>query len=237
MLDKLGDEIKKEIREHALDEFPKECCGLIIPDAGRYKIVKCNNLFNSENKFFIDPETFNHENNRNFIIVYHSHTHEKYVDFSEEDELVSNKIGKDFLMYNVVNDEFKYYESKDVTAPILNRIFFPPIFDHVTLVIDYYKQLLNIDFKIKNYHSYYLNGRFLDFFIDNGFKEVNDVKKHDVILTKKKNLSSGPSFQTFIINSDDTLITYDRGTSKEKNLNEINGDNLEKLFLRQALLL
>ena len=52
-------------------------------------------------------------------------------------------------MYNVVNDEFKYYESKDVTIPILNRIFFPPIFDHVTLVIDYYKQLLNIDFKIK----------------------------------------------------------------------------------------
>ena len=118
MLVKLGDEIKKEIRQHALDEFPKECCGLIVPKHEGYKIVKCRNLFNSENKFLIDPEIFNHDDNRNFTTVYHSHTHEKYVDFSEEDELMSNKIGKDFLMYNVINDEFKYHESKDVIIPI-----------------------------------------------------------------------------------------------------------------------
>lgn len=253
MLDKLGDEIKKEIKEHALDEFPKECCGLIVPKDGGYKIVKCRNLFNSENKFFIDPDIFNHYDNRNFTIVYHSHTHEKYADFSEEDKLTSNKIKKDFLMYNVINDEFKYYEPKDVIIPILNRIFFPPIFDCATLVVDYYKQILNIDFKIKNHTSYYLNGHFEDFFIDNGFKEVKSVRKHDIILNKNGASSKHVFCRASIVNSDNTLITYGeikigshpnkfssrlyQQISEEKNLNELKDYKLEKIIFRHASLL
>ena len=237
MLDKLGDEIKKEIRQHALDEFPKECCGLIVPEGDGYKIVKCRNLLNAENKFLVDPEIFNHDDNRNFTTVYHSHTHEKYVDFSEEDELMSNKISKDFLMYNVVNDTFKYYKYKNATVPILNRIFFPPILDHVTLVIDYYKQVLNIDFKIKNHYPNYLNGKLLDFFIDNGYKEVNSAKKHDIILAKKENQNANSFFKTLIVNSEDTFISYEAGLSRQKGIYEIENNKSEKIFMRHASML
>ena len=137
--------------------------------------------------------------------------------------------------------------------PILNRIFFPPIFDCATLVVDYYKQILNIDFKIKNHTSYYLNGHFEDFFIDNGFKEVKSVRKHDIILNKNGASSKHVFCRASIVNSDNTLITYGeikigshpnkfssrlyQQISEEKNLNELKDYKLEKIIFRHASLL
>lgn len=205
MLDKLTDEVKKEIRDHALEEFPKECCGILIPTNDNYKVVKCENLFKSEKKFLIEPEIFNNPDNRNFSAVYHSHTNEKYEDFSLEDELVSNKIKKDFIMYNVVNDKFKYYAWKNLTAPILNRIYFFPVFDCVTLAVDYYKEFLNIDFKIKDHSNHFLNEKFLDFFIDNEFRVTSSIKKHDIIVIKNWESDKKLNAKTKISLSDFTI--------------------------------
>lgn len=250
MLDKLTDEVKKEIRDHALEEFPKECCGILIPKNDTYKVVKCENLFKSEKKFLINPEIFNNADNRNFSAIYHSHTDEKNIDFSPEDELVSNKIKKDFIMYNVVNEEFKYYAWKNLNAPILNRIFFAPVFDCVALVVDYYKEFLNIDFKIKDHWNHFLNEKFLDFFIDNEFRVVDSIKKHDIIIIKmwkdqeKSNalekfsfsekikilkqenklahhfFTITSKFHVFVLNSENTCIGYDYGRINQ-NINEI----------------
>ena len=76
MLDKLNDNLKDQIKNHAFEEFPKECCGLIVLKNGELNIVKSRNLFSSERKFFLDPETIKREGFDNVQAIYHSHTYE-----------------------------------------------------------------------------------------------------------------------------------------------------------------
>ena len=48
----LTDIVKTEIREHSFEEWPNECCGLIIESEGKDRVIKCKNSAEDKTKFF-----------------------------------------------------------------------------------------------------------------------------------------------------------------------------------------
>lgn len=237
MLDKLNNTLKAQIKEHAFEEFPKECCGLIVLKNNELNIVKSKNLFSSERKFCLDPDIIKKEGLENVEAIYHSHTHEDAKNFSTEDIMVSNRIKKDFLLYNIFDDEYKYHKHEIGALNLIDRPALPPILDCVTLIVDYYKQILNVEFKIKDHHNYFLKNKLKDFFLDNDFKLVDKFQKHDILLTKDEQWKIKNFSIALIFNSDNTFISYVNGFSKERSLDKLQEYKSEKIYMRHASLL
>jgi len=95
----------EQIEAQAKAEYPSECCGLIVEDAGQLRAVACENLQDemhakhpedfsrtSATAYFIDPKIIM-ENADALRCIYHSHPdHGAY--FSEEDQLVAAPFGE-----------------------------------------------------------------------------------------------------------------------------------------------
>jgi proteasome lid subunit RPN8/RPN11 len=95
---KLNKDVIDKICEHALDEYPNECCGIITGSAGMQTVHKCRNIQNEL-----------HMENPGTIALYHSHTeHEAY--FSEEDVAAQTVFG-----------EPEFPNSLQVVISVMNR--------------------------------------------------------------------------------------------------------------------
>jgi adenylyltransferase/sulfurtransferase len=109
---KLHEDVIEKIYDHALDEYPDECCGIITGSTGIQAVHKCRNIQNelhTENPetypryahtaYVIKREEFDEivsaavEKGDGIIALYHSHTeHEAY--FSEEDVAAQTVFGE-----------------------------------------------------------------------------------------------------------------------------------------------
>jgi len=107
----LAKETIRKIYEHALKEYPFECCGLVAGNGDDQKVHLCENIQNSlhaedperyprdaRTAYFIDRGDFDwiisnaYENGDEIIAFYHSHAeHEAY--FSEEDVAAQTVFG------------------------------------------------------------------------------------------------------------------------------------------------
>lgn len=70
----------KQMAEHALDELPNECCGMLSGKGGFIDAIRrCTNERSSPSEFFVPPlelfEFFHslREQGREFLGIYHSH--------------------------------------------------------------------------------------------------------------------------------------------------------------------
>ena len=148
--------------------------------------------------------------------LYHSHVLGPQ-EFTWEDKTTSEYFGLNLILYCVESDKFKSYEPNGYIAPFVGRHWVQGIFTCIDLVIDYYKKNFNIkidgyeDLMVYNRYIKYFDfslrlpyddGRkMLDeitarpdedqpwqlILKKNGFTQVKDLKKHDVILTKTPN--------------------------------------------------
>ena len=48
----------QDIFNHAKQEAPRECCGLVIEENNNEKYIPLENISTNENEFMIDPKTF-----------------------------------------------------------------------------------------------------------------------------------------------------------------------------------
>ena len=48
----------QDIFNHAEQEAPRECCGLVIEENDNEKYIPLENISTNENEFMIDPKTF-----------------------------------------------------------------------------------------------------------------------------------------------------------------------------------
>jgi len=203
----MKDYIKKHIRDHALEESPYECCGILYQeeDSLRLKALRCRNI--AENKrmmFSIDPSDYLKAANFGEIIsFYHSHINSS--EFSDYDKIQSEHHEIKFIMYSLKSQKFKEYEPKGCESFYIGRDFCLGKNDCYTLGRDYYKEELNIDLPEKERNFEYITSNpswFTDGYSEEGFKtvlegEVTDgsiLKKHDAILMKcygKRNPSHG----------------------------------------------
>lgn len=109
---KLSQETIGKIFEHALQEYPFECCGVVTGNAGGQKVHLCENVQNrlhsedpvrfprdARTAYFIERNEFDpiiftaNENGDEIVALYHSHAdHEAY--FSEEDFAAQTVFGE-----------------------------------------------------------------------------------------------------------------------------------------------
>lgn len=143
----------KDARRHALDEYPYECCGIIIgkPDTDREDILfRCTNIQNqlhekdpktfvrdARTAFYIDPKELMNilreaeEKKLAVKLFYHSHPdHDAY--FSEEDKAMALFDGEPtypearYLVISVYNGEIRdqaFFEWSSDSASFEKRDF------------------------------------------------------------------------------------------------------------------
>ncbi|MBI4682537.1 MAG: M67 family metallopeptidase [Nitrospirae bacterium] len=109
---RLNKDTKEKIYNHALQEYPDECCGIVTGDSDKQRVHLCENIQNKlhtedperyqrdartayfiERRRFDDILSYAKENGEEIIAFYHSHPeHEAY--FSEEDFAAQTVFGE-----------------------------------------------------------------------------------------------------------------------------------------------
>lgn len=139
---KLNESIKNQIREHALEESPKECCGVLVEKESRLELYKCPNYSERPTShFYISaPHYLKASRRGNVSAIYHSHTSENE-NFSDNDKKNSVAHQTTFVLYNTVKNSFLCYDPTKNKTLEINKEFKIGECDCYTLVKDYYKKL------------------------------------------------------------------------------------------------
>ena len=178
----LTEKIKDEIKSHALIDQTKECCGLIIEGSA---VIPCKNRASDSNAHFIinAGDIKKAAKKGKLMAVYHSHIDDdyNYDHLSQEDTVVSEHLRIISILYSLTEDKFYTYEPTGKPVKYEGRPYARGTIDEFVLIKDYYKRELNIDITE-------LRNRNLDtFFKKNGFVQVGEVKKHDILVIKNPN--------------------------------------------------
>jgi len=104
------DEIRAELRAHAEEEAPNECCGLIVfkgDTAERY--VRGRNALASPYRYEleIDPEVWFLEDDGYELAVFHSHPSTDPIPSRTDQERSGLWGGKTFLIYGLARDDLR----------------------------------------------------------------------------------------------------------------------------------
>lgn len=185
----LLEKIKDKVIQHAKDEYPNECCGLAVVIRGKLNYFPCKNIASGK-QFVIDPLDYSHcEDAGEIVGVCHSHIDESPIP-SDADKIGIEETKVPWLIVNPSNESFTITEPSGFVLPLIGREFKHGHIDCLTLIRDYYKQVLNIsmpDFVRKD--NWWLTGgnMYRDNFEKCGFilvggSEYRDIKKHDVIV-------------------------------------------------------
>lgn len=174
------------IKKHAKQEYPRECCGVVIIEKGREKYIPCRNILGGHD-FAIDPVDFAKAEDRGEIIkIIHSHPNQSPMP-SEADRISCEKSGLKWLIMSYPSGDIFEFEPTGYEIPLLGRQFAHGIVDCYSFIQDYYRVNLNInlpDFVRKD--DWWLGGEdlYMEGFNDAGFSVVSDMEKHDVLLMK-----------------------------------------------------
>ena len=185
----ISDKILQEISDHADEENPRECCGLIVVKKGRKKYVKCRNTAEGRHDFAIHTEDYaNAEDSGKVIMVVHSHP-QTNARPSESDLIGCEKSGIEWLIIAGLTKDVHTFKPTGYKQPLVGRNFKHNVSDCYNYIIDYYDQILNISLPdFERAENWWLSGEnlYLTGFQSAGFSEVDikDLKKHDVILMK-----------------------------------------------------
>lgn len=178
---KLTKKAKDAIIEHAKECYPLESCGLII----NRQYVPCNNIASREEDFVIDPrDLVKAEALGKVQAIVHSHP-----DGTCQPSLVDNqnidKHGVPWVIVGYPEIEFGiYYEG--IKQPLINRQYVHGELDCFTIIKDYYERELDIkldDFeRVDRWWETAESSLYLDNYKSQGFVEVDDLQRHDIIL-------------------------------------------------------
>lgn len=126
---KIDKSILDELKIYALSNRGQEVCGLICEKNGIIKFLKCKNIASNPKKFFtINPEDIE-KCALKYNILYCFHSHINKNGFSAEDISSSLSSGFSYIMYNILQDKFYFFDAKKynfykkyINLPYINGI-------------------------------------------------------------------------------------------------------------------
>lgn len=186
--------LKDQITAHAQEEYPNECCGVII--GGRY--YPCTNIApDPANAFEIDPAEWVALSELGEVgAIVHSHPNGN-AEPSEVDRVQMGLHGVDWVIVGLGHTptgakycDIKTHKPTTYTAPLLGREYHHGVQDCYSLVRDYYSRELGIElpdfaridewWENEHHEPLYQNN-----FAKAGFVAVDGTpQKHDVILCR-----------------------------------------------------
>ena len=197
-------------REHVKEEFPKEACGFLLRIGNKERYFPANNIAdNPEEDFVIDPVSYAKAEDKGQIIgICHSHPNADCTP-SEADKVACETSKVPWHILSWPQDKLYSWEPEGFEAPLIGRQFSYGILDCCTLVRDFYKRELNIDFECHSgLDGWWDKGenRYLDNYEEQGFVRIldeKDIQKYDVFLIKL--VSPVPNHAAIFVGDDKIL--------------------------------
>ena len=141
-----------DIQKFAVEQYPKEACGVIVSIGKKFVVINCKNIsYDPKLHFVIDPADYvRAEEMGEVIAIWHTH-----VDESPEPSLADragcNLTELPWIIVSIIKNEdgFSYSEPVHLLpdgtqASYLERPYLPGVFDCYTLIRDYYKNEFGI---------------------------------------------------------------------------------------------
>lgn len=175
--------IKKAIIAHALADYPREACGVIV---GK-EYIACKNIALDDAQFEICPIDLVGASSEGNIKAYvHSHP-DGDTKPSMPDKVQMNLHGLPWIITNGIDVEL--HKPDGYQAPLLAREYHHGLMDCYSLVKDYYHRELGItlnDYERDDawWESAKNKSLYLNNFKKEGFVEVDTIQKHDLILCR-----------------------------------------------------
>jgi len=183
-----------QIKSHANQEKPNECCGLLVNIDGGTKIMPCKNTAdNKKDNFSIDALDYMQASDIGKIIAfYHSHCEVGADDFSLLDKYNSINHKLPLILYYLPKNEFKVFDEHSLGCEYIGKPFTINKQDCLTLVESFYSREFNIllPHEFRDEHWMQENPRrILENIEKFGFFEIKDnFKFGDIILVKHPSL-------------------------------------------------
>lgn len=144
----------EKIKEHAVQEFPREACGLLCVVRGKEKYISCRNLASGNEHFILSSEDYaDAEMQGEILAVVHSHPNVPPTP-SEADKTACEASG---LVWHIVHvcdadglpqaGEIVTFEPCGYEAPLVGREFSHGVNDCYQLVRDWYRRERGITLK------------------------------------------------------------------------------------------
>ena len=174
-----------EALRHAEQEYPRECCGLVV--GGLYR--PCRNIAETPDQHFVlDPADYKAAMRQGEIqAVVHSHPDYPAVS-SEADRLGCEESGLPWAIIPVaagVADEPAWIFPVGADAPLIGREFIHGVHDCLSIVLDFYQRELGVDLGVyEREDGWWDAGKdyYRDLLPKAGFRQVNDLRQSDVVL-------------------------------------------------------
>lgn len=177
----LNAKLRRAILAHAEEEYPKECCGVIVD--GEY--FECRNISpEPEKSFKIHPSDLIEFEGRIEAYV-HSHP-DATSKMSQADRVYMEYAGKPYVICSFPAREFGVYAPTGYKAPLVGRTFIHGVLDCYGLVKDFYERELQIILGDYERADKWWNTEGISLYEENfereGFYQVNDLQYGDLIL-------------------------------------------------------
>jgi len=193
MIDEMTSEVKAAIIAHALEEEPRECCGVLIAKGRKQFTRRCRNESDEPEKHWRASiaDQIAAEDEGEIIATYHSHIHRPPV-ASEADRATAEKNKLPSIILCLPPQTWGCYLPEGWEAPLIGRPFIHGVLDCYTLMQDYFERELKIILpQYERADRWWEKTPEADLYMKNfeeaGFVQVFDgLKKHDVILMELK---------------------------------------------------
>lgn len=177
---------KEAIINHAAACYPNECCGFIV----NREYIECKNIHDDpENEFKISPyDLVRAEKLGKIEAIVHSHPDgsSKPTTF---DLIHMSKHGVPWVICSYPEIDIAVHKQLNYQAPLINREYIHGTLDCFSIVRDYYSRELDVE--IDNFERqdlWWESADNADLYVDNfasqGFVQVDDLQRHDVILCR-----------------------------------------------------
>ena len=178
--------MKAEILQHAKDEYPKECCGLVAVVKGRRRYFPCQNIAETPDEHFVLSGWDEVEDKGEIVAIVHSHPKTNPAP-SPADRVACEKSELPWFIVNPNTEVWGYCEPEGFELPYVGREFVHGVVDCYTLVRDWYAREYGIqlrDYQRRDQWWDHGENLYVENFSREGFHKipVEQVQPGDLIL-------------------------------------------------------
>ena len=186
----VGPHILEAAHAHALREYPREACGLVVrlPLGGPSDMYwPCVNLADGQAHFILCPQDYARAEEAGEVVgIVHSHPNGA-PEPSSADRVMMEQWGVPWLIISAPLGHSAWHYPTGYEAPLVGRPFSHGVLDCFSLIRDYYRLTLGITLpEFDRPDDWWAKGAnlYLDNYHSAGFRDVGDSppQAHDVIL-------------------------------------------------------
>jgi proteasome lid subunit RPN8/RPN11 len=185
---KLTDTICAEILEHAKQQDPRECCGLVAVIKGRRRYFPCRNIADTPDEHFVlsGEDYAQVEDQGEIIAIVHSHPVTNPAP-SNADRVACEKSGLPWFIVNPKTEKWGYCEPSGFELPYVGREFVFGVVDCYSLVRDWYAKEFGLqlnDYERRDLFWERGENLYVDNFHREGFRKIpfDELQYGDALL-------------------------------------------------------